>query len=333
MDRRTCPAVCRAMVTLSALTLATLVPAGASGAETVPGGRDCMGESPTVVGTAGADRLVGTAADDVFAAGRGDDVVIGKAGDDVVCAGPGDDLVEEGAGRDAVALGAGADEVVVALGSPDRLDGGSGTDRLDYSALEDPGEGVVVDLRSQRSSGRAGRDTVERFDVVTGTGGDDVLAGSSSPESLGGGPGADRLVGRGGADRLLVDFAPDDARGGGGDDTIAVLAHDFTQGPDSYIGGPGRDLLSFARAYSEPGLVVDLRVGTVRGLGHDSVSGIEDVTGTDLRGDTLTGDAGPNVLTGLGGGDTLVGRGGVDTADGGSGSDSCAAEAVVDCES
>ena len=62
----------------------------------------CNGQTATIVGTDGDDRLVGTPGNDVFSAGSGNDVVIGLAGNDTVCAGTGDDLVYAHAGTDQI---------------------------------------------------------------------------------------------------------------------------------------------------------------------------------------------------------------------------------------
>ena len=70
------------------------------------------------------------------------------------------------------------------------------------------------------------------------------------------------------------------------------------------------------------GVQVDLGAGTAEdgSGGHDTLSGIENVSGSD-HADTIAGDAHDNVLDGGAGDDVLHGQGGDDTLDGGDGSD------------
>ena len=293
----------------------------------------CNGQKATIVGTPGPDRLRGTAGDDVIVAGAGRDVVAGNAGVDVVCGGLGPDLVTDGGGADFVDLGTGADTAQPAEGGRDVFRGGPGQDGLDYQLVGLRGPGVNVDLGAGTALGAVGTDSLAGFDDVAGSYGRDVLRGTPGADTLSGNSGHDAISGRGGDDRIEADLSPDTVNAGDGDDIIVVPGNGITQGPDTYAGGRGRDLLTFARAYSGPGLVVDLGAGTVRGLGRDIVTGVEDVVGTNLRGDTLIGDTGDNRLWGLGGGDTIDGAGGIDLAQGGDGDDTCVAETAIDCES
>ncbi len=91
-------------------------------------------------------------------------------------------------------------------------------------------------------------------------------------------------------------------------------------GGDVLQGGAGTDTASYADSFE--GVTVDLAAGTGSGgtAEGDTLSGIENVTGSD-HADTLTGDSGANLLDGGGGDDTLQGGAGADTLTGGSGSD------------
>jgi len=101
--------------------------------------------------------------------------------------------------------------------------------------------------------------------------------------------------------------------GGDGNDTfIGGL------GNDVITGGAGVDTVDYSGASN--GVNVDLGSGTASGLGNDSISGVENVTGSSFD-DLLTGDAGSNVLTGGAGNDTLDGGAGNDTLLGGAGND------------
>jgi Ca2+-binding RTX toxin-like protein len=79
----------------------------------------CGGETATVVGSTGRDKLRGSRGPDVIAALGGDDVIKGAGGNDLLCGGPGTDEIRGGAGRDTVSGG----------GRRDRLHGGAGRDR------------------------------------------------------------------------------------------------------------------------------------------------------------------------------------------------------------
>lgn len=95
--------------------------------------------------------------------------------------------------------------------------------------------------------------------------------------------------------------------GGAGDDLIVA-----TSGDDLVVGGKGNDTVSYANV--EARVTVDLAVATAQatGAGSDTITGVENVTGTRFN-DTLKGTDGDNVINGGGGSDTLDGRGGVDT--------------------
>ena len=112
---------------------------------------------------------------------------------------------------------------------------------------------------------------------ITGTQGDDSVVGT---------PGDDVLCGLGGDDVL---------EGMGGDDIL--------------IGGEGVDTVSYAG--SEAAVDADLRGGTARGQGADTLDGIESVVGSAFD-DTLAGSrvTGPStLLSGGGGDDKLIGDG------------------------
>jgi uncharacterized delta-60 repeat protein len=90
-----------------------------------PGGARCAGQTATIAGTAGNDRLRGTPGPDVIAARGGRDVVRALGAGDVVCGGGGNDVIRGGAGRDVLRGGAGDDRLIGGAGR-DRLLGGSG---------------------------------------------------------------------------------------------------------------------------------------------------------------------------------------------------------------
>jgi len=152
-----------------------------------------------------------------------------------------------------------------------------------------------------------------------GGAGNDTLVGNEANNALYGNAGNDRLYGYGGNDKLSGGKGDDILSGGDGNDTF-LAGDDF--GNDRYVGGPGLDLVTYAGATA--GVTVNLATGvgdgTAAGLGKDTISGVERVTGS-AHADTLLGDANDNILSGNGGNDTINGMAGADTLRGGSGQD------------
>jgi len=201
-----------------------------------------------------------------------------------------------GAGADTIS-GSASDNVIAGNAGADTLEGAAGTDTADYSADT---AGVKVNLTTQTASGGdAEGDTIANFENATGGAGGDSLTGTDTENVLIGNAGNDKLVG-GGAD-------------------------------DSMRGGAGKDIVNYSASAS--GVVVNLKTGVGVGItvGRDTITGIENATGTMFK-DTLTGNDAANVLRGgdgrdnlkgLGGRDKLLGGAGRDTGDGGRGIDTC----------
>jgi surface adhesion protein len=193
------------------------------------------------------------------------------------------DLVYGTPDADVVSASGGDDVLVHSLGA-DVLAGGDGVDTVAYTLAA---AGVAVDLgagtATTQESGSPVTDTLSAIENVTGSAFNDVITGSS-------------------ADNVL--------QGGLGDDVLA--------------GGGGLDTASYAGAAA--GVTVDLggqgdaTPDTFGGAGHDTLSSIENITGSSYA-DTLTGDSGSNVIHGGGGDDVITGGSGDDVLSGGSGSD------------
>lgn len=149
--------------------------------------------------------------------------------------------------------------------------------------------------------------------------GSDTLVGNDALNRIFGGDGNDRIYGYGGNDRLSGGKGNDIISGGDGNDLIKA-GDDF--GDDRYVGGPGNDLVTYAGA--KAGVTVDLALGkgdgTAAGLGTDTISGVERITGGAYN-DTILGDANDNILSGNGGADVIDGRDGNDILRGGVGID------------
>lgn len=124
----------RLMLGLMAVALIAGIPAGGIASTA---SNTCDGLTPTIVGTAGDDKLVGTTGDDVIAALQGNDVVIGQAGSDIVCGGNGEDTLLGGYGDD-VLHGGNGDDSLLGGSDEDTLQGGKGVD-VAYGIAGDDG--------------------------------------------------------------------------------------------------------------------------------------------------------------------------------------------------
>ncbi len=281
-----------------------------------------------VTGSAFADILIGDAGTNLLRGGAGNDVLVGSGGGDTMDGGAdndtadysasnagvtvnlalgtglggfaqGDklisvenvigssfaDILTGDAGANALRAGAGND-VLVGSGGGDIMDGGADTDTADYSASN---AAVTVNLATGLGfGGTAEGDKFISVENVTGSKFNDLLTGDAGNNSLNGGLGNDTVAGGLGADVLK--------------------------------GGDGIDLADYSA--SSAGVTVNLSLGT--GLGGDAegdtLSGIENLTGSKFA-DNLTGDAGKNLISGGDGNDHLYGSGGGDVFDGGAGVD------------
>ena len=148
------------------------------------------------------------------------------------------------------------------------------------------------------------------FITVCGKGGNDTirLTTADGPGSIGasisGGAGDDAVNGGDGNDTLNGDAGNDSLSGGNGDDGLN--------------GGDGSDRANYAGATAA--VTVNLGAGTATGEGADTLTGIEDATGSSFD-DSLTGGTTANGLKGGAGSDALSGAEGNDSLSGGDGAD------------
>jgi Ca2+-binding RTX toxin-like protein len=271
-------------------------------------GNDLIGDDPATAANEdpGSDTVLYTARTNAVV------VDLDGAADDGESAAPAEtdnvntENVWGGAGADTI-TGNASDNVIAGNAGADTLDGAAGTDTVDYSADT---AGVKVNLTAVTASGGdAEGDTIANFENATGGGGGDSLTGTDSENVLTGNAGNDRFVGRGANDTMK--------------------------------GGAGKDVMNYS--ISASGVVVNLKTGVGAGItdGRDTLTGIENATGTLFK-DTLTGNNGANVLRGgdgrdnlkgLRGMDKLLGGAGRDTGDGGRGIDTCTSiEKERNCE-
>lgn len=205
-------------------------------------------------------------------------------------------------------------------GVPATMVGTPGNDTLTGTAGNDV---IVAGAGDDGIRGLAGNDR------LCGDAGNDVILGGDGDDTVFGGSGADSIRGEAGNDTLLgnpgggsTDDTGDAIDGGDGNDWI-----DGWTGDDTLVGGLGDDLImgvadtdTVSYASSLTAVVVNLATGTATGEGTDTLSGIENATGSSGN-DTITGSAVPNVLRGGAGIDVVLGGTGADTLYGDSGND------------
>jgi Ca2+-binding RTX toxin-like protein len=115
-------------------------------------------------------------------------------------------------------------------------------------------------------------------------------------------------AGGGGNDTFLAGPTADDFDGGAGNDTFVFRSGGT--GQDNFIGGGDSDIASFQNFFTTP---VSATIGQ-GGIGSD----VENISGSPLGGDTLTGNGEDNLLSSGGGhGDSLVAGDGEDRLRGG----------------
>jgi subtilisin family serine protease len=292
----------------------------------------CTGFTPTIVGTPGPDMLVGTSGNDVISGLGGDDVLIGGTGDDKLCGGEGNDTADFESATLGItaslaagtATGQGADaldSVERLAGSPlnDTLTGDSGANRLSGGGGNDTLRGG---LGNDELIGGAG--TADKADYSMSSTG--VVASLGTASSTGEGTDTfatiEGLIGSNSLDTLTGDGGPNTLNGFGHNDTL-----DGGNGNDTLLGGPGNDSLNGAAGVdtadytqSATAVNVSLATGSASGQGTDTLTALENVTGSSV-GDVLAGNDGPNTLIGYGGNDQLNGNGGNDLLRGVGGDD------------
>jgi Ca2+-binding RTX toxin-like protein len=248
----------------------------------------------TVFGRGGADTLRGEAGSDYLDGGAQADWLDGGDGDDFLYGGGGSDQLYGGAGDDELYGGAGNDFLAGGLGN-DTIDGLDGYDTMSLTGLT-AGATVTGNTVISTHQGQLQVDEFFRIEKVVGTFFGDSLVASGSM-ALDGSTGNDTLYSGSGANILA---------GGAGNDTVSYLL-------------------------STAGVRVNLANGTVSGgyAAGDTLSGFENVTGSNFgdvlrlgnAGGRLDGGAGNDTLVGGSGADVLVGGLGQDTLTGGGGAD------------
>ncbi|MFN4014604.1 MAG: hypothetical protein ACK4JB_04685 [Reyranella sp.] len=281
---------------------ANLLSGGAgAAADTLNGG----GGDDTLDGGLGADTMLGGLGNDVFIVENAGDVVteVLNEGTDTVRTSRNyqltdnvEVLVYTGTGNfvgtgnglaNTITGGIGNDTIEGGLGA-DVLNGGGGLDTASYAGAT-VGVRVSLSLSGVQNTVGAGGDTLIGFENLAGSALNDQLTGDGNANVLTGNDGNDILAGL------------------GGDDTLN--------------GGAGLDTATYAAALS--GVSVSLALAAAQntlGAGTDTLSSIENLTGSAYD-DTLTGSDAVNTLLGGAGNDVLDGGAGGDRMEGGLGND------------
>ncbi|MGE9839992.1 type I secretion C-terminal target domain-containing protein, partial [Pseudomonas sp. UM16] len=147
--------------------------------------------------------------------------------------------------------------------------------------------------------------TYQQGSTLTGTDGHDTLLGGSGNDTLNAGTGNDVLIGGDGNDILNAGDGNDLLIGGAGNDQLNGDAGIDTA---SYASANGAVTVTLASSLAQ----------NTGGAGNDTLTGIENLIGSDYN-DNLTGNGTANLLQGGLGNDTLVGGGGNDVLIGGPG--------------
>jgi Ca2+-binding RTX toxin-like protein len=296
------------------------------------------------------ENLLGSGFDDTLGGHAGDNVLDGAGGVDLLnyaSAGAGVTVslalttaqVTGGAGTDTVLnfenlRGSAFDDALTGDGNANVLEGGAGDDRLDGAGGVDTavyansagGVWVRLDVTTAQATGGAGTDTLLNIENLIGSAFDDTLAGDGGANTIVGGLGNDSLQGQGGDDLLLSDDGEDSLDGGTGIDTLdGGLGDDSLHGAegddllraslgnDTLQGGDGLDTASYAALTFA--VTINLALAGPQDIGGgklDVLGSIENLVGSALSGDVLTGDSGANRLDGMAGSDTLIGGDGDD---------------------
>jgi len=265
-------------------------------------GNDTLASIENARGGAHADTITGDGSSNVLMGDAGNDTLNGAAGNDTLRGDDGDDSLLGGDGFDVLVGGVGNDALL----------GGADIDMADYSTATGA---VQVSLDSGSATGAAGNDTLQFIENVVGSVHADALTGDFNNNYLAGNGGNDTLQGGDGNDDLAGGDGDDNISGGTGSDMLRGGA-----GNDALDGGADRDRVSYDDATS--GVTLNLGTSTATGAatGTDTLSGIEDVTGSD-HADSLTGSSADNAMEGRAGDDTLAGEAGNDFLAGGDGAD------------
>ena len=330
--------------------------------------RDGYGDTDTLVNI---QIVIGSNFDDIILGGDRADHLYGQAGNDTLIGGAGDDSLAGGAGADSYDGGGGFDLIIFSPRNANEAQPTTGVvASLLTGLIANDGYGNAEVIAGGAANSIEMLIGTSFNDDLTGRANTNAnVFGGVGPGYVRGGLGADSLRAAVADSRnvaadylrdadansdgfgVTVNLASQTATDGwGGTDSLfnigAVRGSAFADsligngdnnwfrgeaGADTIVGGNGVDFISYSD--SNLGVLVNLLAGTAQdGWGStDSISGIEQASGSEVAGDTLLGDTVANAFNGYGGddslsgwvgNDTLLAHDGADTLDGGKGSDS-----------
>lgn len=259
-------------------------------------GSDGVAGDSFIVDNSGSDTAVtedwGASGVDLNGDGDLDVVLAGTENFTALASGEGDTI--NAGGSTATGAAFASDITITGGAGDDTLTGGAGNDTLTGGAGDDTIAGGLGD--DSLDGGLAGEDAVDYSGSATAVN-VNLLAGLASGEGVDTLTGFEDIIGSALGDTLTGDTFDNVITPGAGDDKVS--------------GGDGSDTVDYSDATAA--VTVDLSAGTeTGGSGNDTLSGIENATGSDFN-DSLTGDDTDNVLDGGAGNDSLAGGGG-DTA-------------------
>ncbi len=201
-------------------------------------------------------------------------------------------------------IGGLGDDVLYGGDKGDQLAGGEGIDTATY--VLDGAVTVALDASAEATGAAIGDLFIGVENLIGSATGDDTLIGDGNTNVITGSGGNDNLHGRDGDDTLL---------GSSGDDTLVGGA-----GANKLDGGENSD---FASYYFDGAVEIALD-GSFANAGEaldDTLTSIENLSGSNTGNDKLAGTAEGNSLFGNGGDDEIFGMGGADLLKGGRGKD------------
>ncbi len=234
-------------------------------------------------GEGGNDTITGSGYNDQIFGGSGNDTLNGNSGNDTLRGESGDDLLYGDSGND----------VYYYTTGQDTINETTGTDRVVFSSSWNPTDatitGNILAFTSTNQITFNDITLIEAFGFADFT--DMTLA-------------------------ELIALNPGPGPGNPDDDIFIATAL-----ADTFDGGAGNDTVDYSG--SALGVMVNLLNGTASDgdAAGDTLTSIENITGSDTDRDWIWGDANANVILGMGGNDVLEGGAGADTINGGVGWD------------
>lgn len=179
-------------------------------------------------------------------------------------------------------------------GAEDELVGGSGNDTIFGNA----GDDVMYGSNKPTGTSNPNPPKAADNDLLKGGDGNDRMYGNHGDDTLHGDGGNDWISGGKGDDLIYGGDGNNELYGNSGDDRFVMEG-----GSDIVVGGSGFDTIDFG--YATGGVVVNLHDKAYSGFGSGTVSGVENVSGSDYD-DVIVANGKANTFTGNGGNDTYA---------------------------